>query len=448
MLRLATTLSVSMVLLLLAPWLTPAEVRGQSTGNTLYVDSGTPGSFESITNAIAAALPGDTVYVASGIYIENVVIGKRIDLVGQDRTTTIIVGDGNDHAIQVTADHASVSNLRVHNITTVSMAGILVSGSHNTITNNDICQTEYGIFLAGAQFATISNNVIQDAADGILFSLSMQCTVSNNYIRNSRNIGIHLKLESSLNTIRFNTVVNSDWRCFCKGIAGTNNSIYNNNFCNPDAETVNDPGTNIYYAPYPTGGNYYDEYTGADLFHGANQDIPGPDGIGDTPYLVHGDNGPVNVDLYPLMDPYGPGVVLDNTAPEFVTGGAWVTGPYPHAKGKTLHGIAGGSGSRFAGWRVDTLVTPGKYDVSLWKFEHPFMALMTSAAQVQVWDKSGPSPWITVDLSAPGTDWIDLGAFEFDASSIQGVLIMDSTNGILLADAISLIPHQDLTAGN
>ncbi len=50
---------------------------------------------------------------------------------------------------------------------------------------------------------------------------------------------------------------------------------------------------------YPEGGNYWSQYTGIDLKSGPNQNMPGSDGIGDTPYQI---NATV-ADDYPLMSP-------------------------------------------------------------------------------------------------------------------------------------------------
>jgi hypothetical protein len=37
---------------------------------------------------------------------------------------------------------------------------------------------------------------------------------------------------------------------------------------------------------YPSGGNYWSDYAGADAFSGPDQDVPGSDNIGDTPYQI------------------------------------------------------------------------------------------------------------------------------------------------------------------
>jgi len=50
-------------------------------------------------------------------------------------------------------------------------------------------------------------------------------------------------------------------------------------------------------AGYPLGGNYWDDYNGADLFSGQYQNETGSDGIGDTAYTIDVNNQ----DNYPLM---------------------------------------------------------------------------------------------------------------------------------------------------
>jgi hypothetical protein len=48
---------------------------------------------------------------------------------------------------------------------------------------------------------------------------------------------------------------------------------------------------------YPSGGNYWSDYNGTDMYHGPYQNQTGSDGIGDTPYVIDANN----TDNYPLM---------------------------------------------------------------------------------------------------------------------------------------------------
>ncbi|MCD6573584.1 MAG: hypothetical protein J7K95_05780 [Thermoplasmata archaeon] len=61
-------------------------------GKTLYVGGSGPNNYTHIQDAINDASNGDTIFVYSGIYYENVVINKSINLFGEAKETTIIDG--------------------------------------------------------------------------------------------------------------------------------------------------------------------------------------------------------------------------------------------------------------------------------------------------------------------------------------------------------------------
>ena len=65
--------------------------------------------------------------------------------------------------------------------------------------------------------------------------------------------------------------------------------IYHNNLINNQASDSS--SINSWSSGYPSGGNYWSDYTGTDLKKGLNQDQPGIDGIGDTPYNISGGAG-------------------------------------------------------------------------------------------------------------------------------------------------------------
>ena len=50
---------------------------------TLYVGGGGPGNYTTVQEAIDAANDGDTVYVFGGTYYENVIVNKRLSLIGE-----------------------------------------------------------------------------------------------------------------------------------------------------------------------------------------------------------------------------------------------------------------------------------------------------------------------------------------------------------------------------
>jgi pectin methylesterase-like acyl-CoA thioesterase len=70
-------------------------VRSEETiGNTLYVGGSGFGNYTKIQDAIDNASEGDTIFVHNGIYNENITIIKTINLIGEDKNTTIINGSG------------------------------------------------------------------------------------------------------------------------------------------------------------------------------------------------------------------------------------------------------------------------------------------------------------------------------------------------------------------
>ena len=61
-------------------------------------------------------------------------------------------------------------------------------------------------------------------------------------------------------------------------------------------------GNNTWDDCYPSGGNYWSDYSGVDAYSGVYQNETGRDGIGDTPYVID----EYNIDRYPLMTAYPP----------------------------------------------------------------------------------------------------------------------------------------------
>lgn len=61
-----------------------------AVADTLYVGGTGPGNYSTISEAIAASDPGDTIYVYSGTYNEKLTIPWTLTLKGEDRDTTIV----------------------------------------------------------------------------------------------------------------------------------------------------------------------------------------------------------------------------------------------------------------------------------------------------------------------------------------------------------------------
>jgi parallel beta-helix repeat protein len=142
-----------------------------------------------------------------------------------------------------------------------------------------------------------NNHSITGSGSGIILEKRRNVTIRNMAIRGFE-VGISLA-DSRYNVISSNSIEHN-----CKGIdieMSSGNVIFHNNFVNNTQQVYSDSSVNTWDNGYPSGGNYWSDYKGIDEKSGPDQDQPGSDGIGDTPYSIK--EGVV--DRYPLMKPWG-----------------------------------------------------------------------------------------------------------------------------------------------
>ena len=118
---------------------------------TLCVNPGKSGCFSTITAAVAAASPGDTIQVAQGKYLEDVVIGKSLSLIGANSANTIINATGKGNGIYIDGlDHAGLSQVVVTGFTVqnANFEGILVTNASSvTISDNRVVSNNLALVV-------------------------------------------------------------------------------------------------------------------------------------------------------------------------------------------------------------------------------------------------------------------------------------------------------------
>jgi hypothetical protein len=202
-------------------------LAGVAGAATLCVNThGNQGCFKTISAAVTAAKAGDTINVAQGTYAEDVVIGKSLSLIGEDRDNTIISAKGLSNGIYIDGlDNMGLTNVVVTGFTVenANFEGILVQNASmvtlwgNHVQNNDkspqigagLCPGQpafetnegddcgEGIHLMGVDHSIVANNLVEHNAGGILISdetaVNHDNVITRNLVRdNAYDCGITL----------------------------------------------------------------------------------------------------------------------------------------------------------------------------------------------------------------------------------------------------------------
>ncbi len=171
----------------------------------------------------------------------------------------------------------------------------LVDCSNTIVQSLELMKNSVNVQLVNCVNCTLENTKSSLANVGVSLINSRDCNVKNNAL-SSCNTTIQV-LGSTYNNITDNYVQASGF-CGIDFDDSSNNSFYHNTVNDSGATyVVYRAGRNIWDNGYPSGGNYWSDYTGIDLESGPNQDLPGSDGIGDTPYVIDANN----TDHYPLV---------------------------------------------------------------------------------------------------------------------------------------------------
>ena len=196
-------------------------------GKTLYVGGIGPDNYTKIQDAINDASDDDTVFVFSGLYKEgNIEIEKSINLIGEDKNTTIIDGNENISVIYILSENVKVEKFTIKNfnksgINTFSNnaiingniftnidTGIVAQDDYHIITNNIINSRIFGIFLQWSNESNVNNNIITDANVGIQLLFANRNTISGNIIKNN-SAGILMYTDSNGNEILNNIITDN-----------------------------------------------------------------------------------------------------------------------------------------------------------------------------------------------------------------------------------------------
>jgi parallel beta-helix repeat protein len=290
--------------------------------------------YSTVQAAVDDASPGNHIWVTAGTYNERVTVNVLgLNISGEGPATTFIDGGGSGDVMVITASGAIIRGLTVMNGGTSSTdAGIRINPGVDgcIIQGNAIKSNKRGIYVLGSGRNEIFNNTISDNWAGLnLCSDSHNNTATNNTIKfnyhgvliegsgcdmnvitfcniqNNTYHGISFvnydALPSIGNEIAYNNIVSNGNTGISLWWNLQSNRMHHNNLANNSARNAYDEsGLNSWDDGYPSGGNFWNDYVGIDVYAGPSQSIPGSDGFGDTPYTgMRG--GASSQDNYPFI---------------------------------------------------------------------------------------------------------------------------------------------------
>jgi len=141
----------------------------------------TVNSNESIQDAIDTSNPGDTIKVAAGTYNEKIIITKSIEIIGENKDTTIINGGNkaSGNCVHIFADNIEVTGFT---LTNCFSGAVTVWSTNVTLSNLDIYDVQNGIVMMESDEIIAQDNIITGNIYGIVQQTSDKSQIINNKI--------------------------------------------------------------------------------------------------------------------------------------------------------------------------------------------------------------------------------------------------------------------------
>jgi nitrous oxidase accessory protein len=230
-------LAIGIILLFIGVTIAPSMAQDtekqSSRGNWLYVGGSGSGNYTKIQDAIDNASDGDTIFVFSGLYRENVVVNKQLHLEGiqSNESTPVVFGGDDGSPMAIYNDSCVIENFSLYNGDGGGLqSAVLIysdfnmikncylyhtgtcvyfrGGSNNIITNNDMTGLGWkGIRLRDCHDNRIANNSIHDFLEEAMdFDNASSNRINGNIFNNSR--GIEVDGSSVKNIFENNSMMN------------------------------------------------------------------------------------------------------------------------------------------------------------------------------------------------------------------------------------------------
>lgn len=219
---------VIFLLLLLSNFIPNVSSNETNRSIIIYVDDDGGADYTNIQDAINSVIDGDTIFVYNGIYYENIILNKSINLIGENKETTIINGNSVKDVITVSSENIIIKDFSIQNSGNSGRdAGIEIRSNHTTITNNIFYNNTVGIYAYCSNYNNFSENIfILNNDYGVFLHYSDNNKISRNNFTQNR-WGLYL-IYSNLNSILNNSIYNNSHNGIWISRISNNNTIYQN----------------------------------------------------------------------------------------------------------------------------------------------------------------------------------------------------------------------------
>ena len=293
----------------------PLQEQFTRSRSTIIVNASGGGDHTHIQWAIDNASEGDTVYVEAGVYRENIVLNKSINLIGELENRPTIDRGEEGGIVSILADWVTISGFTIENNFWESSSadpwvfkGIKIDNASYCNVENNKLMNYGGIALCNSSNINITNNKIYSFRQSIFLDKGNNNCVFDNTCQSYLSNGIHV-YKSNNSKISNNILLNSLKYGIYISFDSYGNVIYHNNFLNNnnkriqayDAAAINiwngTEGRGNYWSDY---GSRYPNATNDSVVWNGNYSI-------DT----HGFTSACIDDFFPLCDPVG----IENRSP-------------------------------------------------------------------------------------------------------------------------------------
>jgi parallel beta-helix repeat protein len=197
---------------------------------THVVDPYQRGDFVTVAAAIEAAKPGDRILVRPGLYQENLVIDKPLEIIGDGLVSDIEIRAQDAHTVLFKADIGKVANLTLRLVATerlwsavnITQGRLELEGcditSHSTpcvvigtgadprLRGNKIHDShEAGIWFFQEARGTLEGNEITNNNTGIVIQAGSEPTLRRNTIHDNSDVGVNI-FPKGLGTLKDNDI--------------------------------------------------------------------------------------------------------------------------------------------------------------------------------------------------------------------------------------------------